>query len=94
MELYTDIIYNFCSERSAYTKTYSYMGASLNPIGLEDPKLVKYCILLKMSDTIEFLLKQELLVQICCIFGLYFLAIWVIFEIFSPLGCLKNDQKL
>ena len=57
-------------------------GAIFKPHWIRDPKLVEYSILSKMSDTIEFLLKQELPVQICCICGLYFLAIWVIFDLF------------
>ena len=43
------------------------MGASLDPT-----QIVEYIILSKMSDTIEFLLKQDLEVQICCICGLFF----------------------
>ena len=63
----------FCPEKSAHMQTYSYMGAFLDSFGSDgDSKAIKYSILRKISDTKDFFLKQDLQMQICCIWELFF----------------------
>ena len=47
-----------------HTYTWGHLLTLLNP---GDSEVVKYNILSKMCDTIEFLFKKYLQVQICCI---------------------------
>ena len=62
-----------------------------------DPKVAEYSILSKMCDTIEFILKKYLEVQIFCICGLFFSEMRIFLPFLTPtwsLGLTKKVGKL